>query len=105
MKLDARVGGALTEINRKGAGLEWYRVTAMMPQVSIDLTGHLASRYGGPATSFLHVEFAAGSTEGTCAIRLTDSLVGRVGADTQESVSTGWGAIVGGLVSFLESKR
>jgi DNA-binding transcriptional ArsR family regulator len=105
MKLDARVGGALTEMNRTGAGLEWYRVTAMLPQASIDLTGHLASRYGGPATSFLHIEFAAGPKEGTCTVRLTDSLVGRVSADTHESVSTGWGAIVGGLVTLLESKR
>ena len=45
---------------RKGTGIVWYRVMAIDPLRSVDLIGHLAARYGGPATSMLHIELVPG---------------------------------------------
>ena len=47
-----------------GQGIVWYRVIAIDPLRSVDLIGHLAARYGGPATSMLHIELVPGAADG-----------------------------------------
>lgn len=105
MQLDARVGGTLTEVDDEQGGIEWYRVVAVVPRKSIDLVGQLASRYGGPATSMLHISLEAGPERGTTTLRLTDSVFGRIGPDLRASLTSGWEAIVGAglLVSLGKS--
>lgn len=100
MRFDARAGGALVESNDRGTAIEWYRVYAVDPGRSIDLVGQLASRYGGPATSLVHI--ALESTDGgrATALRMTDSVVGRAGPQLRSSITDGWQAILGaGLVT------
>lgn len=102
MQLMASPGGGLIEVSESGAGLEWYRVIAVDPMKSIDLAGHLASRYGGPATSLLHIALEPGAEDGVTVVRLTDSLVGRLGINLRSSITSGWEAIIGqGLMSQL----
>lgn len=104
MMLDAVLGGSLAERADSGAGIEWYRVVAVEPGKSIDLAGQLASRYGGPATSLLHIGLDIGGTEGTVVIRLTDSVFGRIGPNLSASLTAGWEAIIGqGLVARLRA--
>ena len=72
---------------------------------SVDLAGHLATRYGGPATSLLHIEIAPGEAEGASVLKLTDSVFGRIGPNLRASLASGWQAIVGeGLVGFAEKE-
>ncbi len=102
MRFEARLDGQLREENPGGGGVLWYRVFGLDPMRSVDLIGHLAARYGGPAASMLHVEWAPGETDGSCLLKLTDSIVGRIGPGMRQSVSSGWQSIIGeGLVAHL----
>ena len=99
MSFEPRLGAALRE-EKGGRGLVWYSVIALDPLRSVDLIGHLAARFGGPATSLLHIEIAAGDAEGSSVLKLTDSVFGRIGPGLRASLSEGWQAIVGeGLVA------
>jgi DNA-binding transcriptional ArsR family regulator len=103
MRFDPRIGGRLREEGPDGGGVVWYSVIALDPLRSVDLAGHLAARYGGPATSLLHLEIVPGAADGTSLLKLTDSVFGRIGADMRASLASGWQAIVGeGLVAHLE---
>lgn len=102
MRFEARLGGQLTE-HHEGAGVLWYSVFAVDPGKSLDLSGALATRYGGPAISLLHLEIEPKEKSSTT-LRLTDSLFGRLGPETQSHVASGWGAIVGGLIRHVEEQ-
>lgn len=99
MSFQPLLGATLRE-EKGGQGLVWYSVTALDPLRSVDMIGHLAARFGGPATSMLHIEIAPGAEEGTSLLKLTDSVFGRIGPGLRASLSEGWQAIVGeGLVA------
>lgn len=99
MTFEERVGGELTELGPNGAGLCWYRVIALDPGKSVDLAGQLASRYGGPATSLLHLTLEPGEQEGTTLLKLTDSVFGRIGEGFHASAAEGWGLVFGSLAA------
>ncbi len=102
MTFEARLGGQLREARPDGGGIVWYSVIAIEPMRSVDLAGHLATRYGGPASSLLHIEVAPGAGEGTAVLKLTDSVYGRIGPGMRASLTRGWQAIIGdGLVANL----
>jgi DNA-binding transcriptional ArsR family regulator len=106
MSLEAKLGAQLREESPDsgGAGLVWYQVIAIDPMRSVDLAGHLAARYGGPASSLLHIEIVPGESEGSSLLKLTDSVFGRIGPGLRASLTSGWQAIVGeGLVASLGS--
>jgi hypothetical protein len=106
MVFEQRIGGQLREERPDGAGLVWYSVIALEPQRSVDLAGHLATRYGGPASSMLHLEVVPGSADGTSVLKLTDSVFGRIGSNMRVSLNSGWQAIVGeGLVKHITKER
>jgi hypothetical protein len=99
MSFEPRLGGQLREARPDGGGLAWYEVIALEPLRSVDLAGHLATRYGGPASSLLHIEIVPGASDGTSVLKLTDSVFGRIGPNLRASLAEGWQAIVGeGLV-------
>jgi hypothetical protein len=101
MHFEPKLGARLSEQSESGGGIIWYEVIAIDPMRSVDLLGHLAARYGGPASSMLHIEIAPGESEGSAILKLTDSVFGRVGPNLRASLSSGWQAIVGeGLVAF-----
>lgn len=91
------VGGELVETGSDGAGLSWYRVIALTPGISVDLAGQLAARYGGPATSLVHLRLEP-SGDATV-LKLTDSVFGRLGDGFRANATEGWQAIFGGLVA------
>ena len=95
MFLDEKTGGTLREERPDGGGLLWYTVIALDPFKSVDLSGHLASRYGGPATTLLHIELTPGHAEGSTLFKLTDSVFGKLGSGFKASATTGWNAIFG----------
>jgi DNA-binding transcriptional ArsR family regulator len=101
MQFEPRLGARLREESDGGSGIIWYEVIAIDPMRSVDLLGHLAARYGGPASSLLHIEIAPGESEGSSILKLTDSVFGRVGPNLRASLASGWHAIIGeGLVAF-----
>ncbi len=103
MRFEARLGGRLREEDADGGGIVWYEVIALDPLRSVDLAGHLATRYGGPASSLLHIEIVPGERDGTSLLKLTDSVFGRIGPELRASLAGGWQAILGdGLVAHLE---
>ncbi|MGB0133160.1 ArsR/SmtB family transcription factor [Dokdonella sp.] len=105
MTFDQKVGGCLREEAPNGGGVLWYTVFALNPRRSVDLVGDLATRYGGPARSTLHLEIVTGEADGTSILKLTDAIVGRIGPDMHTSVSSGWKAILGdGLVAHLNKQ-
>jgi hypothetical protein len=100
MRFAPELGAQLRE-EGPGGGLVWYQVIAIEPMRSVDLAGHLAARYGGPASSLLHIEIVPGAEEGSSVLKLTDSVFGRIGPELRASLTSGWQAIVGeGLVAF-----
>ena len=102
MSLEPVLGAELRE-QKGGQGILWYRVIAIDPLRSVDLIGHLAARYGGPATSMLHIEIVPGAADGTSLLKLTDSVFGRIGPELRASLTSGWQSIIGnGLVAHLE---
>jgi hypothetical protein len=97
------LGSFLREEGPGGSGLIWYRLISLSPFSSLDLAGELASRYGGPATSLLHIGLEPGSEEGSTMLKLTDSVFGRIGPELKNSLSSGWQSIIGeGLKAHLE---
>jgi DNA-binding transcriptional ArsR family regulator len=101
MSLEAKLGARLREETPDGGGLIWYQVIAIEPMRSVDLAGHLAARYGGPASSLLHIEIVPGESEGSSVLKLTDSVFGRIGPNLRASLTSGWQAILGeGLVAY-----
>ena len=106
MSCAPRLGGQLREEAANGAGVLWYQVIALVPMRSVDFAGNLAARYGGPATSLLHIEIAPGAADGSSVLKLTDSVFGRIGPDLRASLSSGWQSIIGeGLVRFVAEER
>jgi DNA-binding transcriptional ArsR family regulator/uncharacterized protein YndB with AHSA1/START domain len=102
MSFEPRIGGQLREERPDGGGVVWYTVFALDPMRSVDLSGHLAARYGGPALSLLHLEIVPAAAEGTSLLKLTDSVHGRIGPDMRASLASGWQAIIGeGLVAHI----
>ena len=103
MTCEALVGAQMREDSASGAGVIWYTVFALDPVRSVDLKGDLAARYGGPASSFLHIEIVPGSSDQTSVLKLTDSVFGRIGPEMKASLTSGWQGIFGdGLVAFIE---
>ena len=104
MSLSGEVGSGLVEAGADGSRLLWYTLTATQAMKSIDLVGHLAARYGGPATSHLHLELGPGQAEGSTVIKMTDSIIGPAGADMSASLQEGWQAILGeGFVRHVKA--
>jgi DNA-binding transcriptional ArsR family regulator len=103
MTFEPRIGAQLREERPDGGGLIWYTIIALDPLRSVDMVGHLAARYGGPAESLLNLELVPGNADGTTLLKLTDSVFGRIGPDMRTSLESGWQAIVGmGLVELLQ---
>ena len=101
MSFDAQIGGQLIERNDSGAAVTWYTIFALQPHQSVDLKGQLATRYGGPAQTLLHIEFIDLGKD-KCSIKLTDSVFGRLGPEIATSITSGWNAIIGdGFVASL----
>jgi len=85
---EAYPGGRLYEdAGEKGGGV-WYTVLNISPPNQLQLVGHLAPQYGGPATTILQLtlEEANGSTT----LHVSDALFGRLSNETQSQVSEGW---------------
>jgi DNA-binding transcriptional ArsR family regulator len=102
MHFEPKLGARLREESESGGGIIWYEVIAIEPMRSVDLFGHLAARYGGPASSLLHIEIVPGTKDGSSILKLTDSVFGRVGPNLRASLTSGWQAIVGeGLVAHV----
>jgi len=87
-QLEAHVGGRLYEETDTGAGLLWYTVTAIEPEVSLNLAGHLAPPWGGPATSLL--SFQLEDNDGATLLKFSDNLFGVVSETLEKNATEGW---------------
>jgi DNA-binding transcriptional ArsR family regulator len=104
MSFAAEVGGGVVETGADGSRLLWYTLTSQQPMKCLDLVGHLAARYGGPATSHLHLELCPSQNEGATTIKMTDCVIGPAKAHAASTLKEGWQAIFGeGLVAHLEA--
>jgi DNA-binding transcriptional ArsR family regulator len=88
MRFEARLGGRLYEEATDGSGVVWYTVVGMERGRSLDLVGHLAVRYGGPALTLLRL--ALREDAGGCVLELGDAVLGRVSDATRGSLESGW---------------
>lgn len=95
MQFSPELGAGLRETNAVGSGVEWYRIYAIEHLRSIDLRGELASRYGSPGVSLLHIALEADQTGEQTVLRLTDTLIGKVTGEFRAATAEGWQAIIG----------
>jgi len=86
--LEARAGGSLLEHDGDGASLLWFTVLAVEPPRSINLAGALAPPFGGPCQTFLLLELEG--RDGATAVRLTNSLHGRIDEAMLPEIEDGW---------------
>lgn len=102
--LEPWAGGRVFEEGEDGAALLWYQVIAIDPPRSLNLVGHLAPPYGGPATTMLHLGLESTGPERTV-LRISDSAFGVVDEQWRSSVTGGWQMLFGdGLKTFVESR-
>ncbi|MEM7164705.1 MAG: SRPBCC domain-containing protein [Planctomycetota bacterium] len=87
-QLEPHVGGRLYEETDSGAGLLWFTVTAIEPQKSLNLAGHIAPPWGGPATSQL--SFQLEDHDGGTLVKFHDYLFGVVSEAMQQAMTDGW---------------
>jgi hypothetical protein len=89
LTLEPNPGGRMFESNTEGAGLVWYTVIAVEPGESMNLAGHIAPPFGGPATTLLRLQLEDAPDGGTV-LNVSDSLFGCVDEGTRSSVTDGW---------------
>lgn len=103
MVIEPRAGGRMFEDCGKGAGAMWGLVTECHPQSVLAITGHTASKWGGPNMWILRVEFAA-KGKGTRLVLVND-VVGRMDARHARDLRLGWMTLFGeALKEFAESR-
>ena len=96
--IEARIGGRVFEDWGDGAGVIWYHVFGMKPEVSLDLQGAMGVPFG-PAMTLLHLELAVHDS-GTL-LQVSDSTLGRGGG--RDEKLEGWRQVFGdGLKTFVE---
>ena len=88
MTLEAKAGGRLFERGKNGSELLWFTVHAIDPEKSMDLVGHLAPAYGGPATTMLHLELEP-DRDGATLFKITNAIFGHIG-ENLKSIKDGW---------------
>jgi DNA-binding transcriptional ArsR family regulator/uncharacterized protein YndB with AHSA1/START domain len=99
--LEPWVGGRLYETGQGGSSVLWYTVTGIDPERALDLAGHLAVRYGGPATSILRLTLEARGS-GTV-LQVSDAIFGQVTESLRTSLTQGWSYLfTDGLKAYLE---
>lgn len=102
MELEPRAGGRLVERNGE-AELLWGQVIRIEPARMLQLAGHLAPEFGGPATSIWSITLEA-EGEGT-KLKLSDSVVGHVDEKMRSSLESGWKHLFeSGLRDYIERK-
>jgi DNA-binding transcriptional ArsR family regulator len=96
--IEARIGGRVFEDWGDGAGVIWYHVFGMKPEVSLDLQGAMGVPFG-PAMTLLHLELAVHDS-GTL-LKVSDSTLGRGGGRNEKL--EGWRQVFSdGLKTFVE---
>ncbi len=99
--LEPEAGGRLFE-QSGDQHLLWYTVIAVQQNESIDLVGYISPKYGGPATTMLNATLNIESANRT-ALRISDSIYGRVSDGLVSSLSSGWQLLFSdGLKAFVE---
>lgn len=93
LSFEARAGGLLLERQAGMASLLWYQVQLCDPGSALQMVGHLAPDWGGPATSML--SFGLESRPTGTMLRVRDSLIGRFGAETLAALEAGWRGLFG----------
>jgi len=94
-------GGRLYEDAGDGNGGLWYTVMNIDSPSSLQMVGHLAPQFGGPATTMLQLKLE--KMDGQTMLHLTDALFGLLTPQTQKQVTEGWACLFEqGLKSYLE---
>lgn len=103
MKFEPFVGGRLYEEGPSGSIL-WATCYTILPGRALDMIGFMTPAFGGPCFTMWHVEFE--ESEGKTTLKLSDSLVGKVGEGTAENMGQGWSFLFGDLFkNYVEGKR
>lgn len=98
---EAYLGGRLYEDAGKNSGGIWYTVMNIVPPDQVQLVGHLAPQYGGPATSILQLTLE--EANGWTTLHISDALFGRLGEQIQSQVAEGWKLLFEeGLKTYVE---
>jgi DNA-binding transcriptional ArsR family regulator len=101
MRLEPKLGGLLYEDWGEGAGFVWATIIGLNPPASLDMVGHMAAGFGGPATTIVRIELLA--AESGTVVRLTDAVMGHVSEDSPRHLREGWTAILTSLGRTAEA--
>jgi uncharacterized protein YndB with AHSA1/START domain len=91
--LEARLGGRLYEETNDGKALEWARVIAINPPISIDFQGIMTPAFGGPTLTTVHLSIA--ETETGSELTMTEGLLGRITDASLAQMQQGWDFLFG----------
>lgn len=102
--IEEKLGGKMYEDFGNNEGLIWADVIGLDKPSKVILRGQLSPEFGGPAISFLQIEFKAEGT-GTQMI-VTDSYLGPNAEKNAAGVEQGWKSIFGeSFKNYFESKK
>jgi uncharacterized protein YndB with AHSA1/START domain len=100
--VEPRLGGHVYEDWGNGAGALWYTVISIDPPRSLELAGHLTPAFGGPAKTYLRLDFVADGR--ATRLRISDAVFGRVSDASMEQLRAGWEKLFGeGLKAYVEA--
>ncbi len=100
VNLDPVPGGLLAEHGAEGAALVWYSVQMVVPGKSLNLVGHIAPAWGGPALSMLQLKLEP--TDDGTVLKISDALVGVMSETQLASLQSGWKQLFGeGLADWV----
>lgn len=100
--LEPKLGGRMYEDWGDGGGLLWYTVIGIRPGQSLELAGHLTPAFGGPAKTYLKINFLADGQ--ATRLQISDSAFGRVSTNSLEQFRSGWEMLFGqGLKAYVEA--
>jgi uncharacterized protein YndB with AHSA1/START domain len=99
--LEPRLGGRLHEDWGDGQGVVWFTVNCIEAPRRLDLVGHLAPAFGGPALSYLSLQLEEAGKK--TLLKLSDGVHGRVGPETETNLREGWQLLFGeALKDYVE---
>jgi len=93
VKLEPHLGGRLYEETPDGQALEWARVIAVNPLVSLDFQGVMTPSFGGPTLTTVQLSLA--EVEGGTELTMTEGLIGRVTDEGLAQMAQGWDFLFG----------
>jgi uncharacterized protein YndB with AHSA1/START domain len=101
--IEPRAGGRMYEHGPAGEEFLWYTVLGVVPGKSLDLSGTITARFGGPVISIVHLKLIGHGS--ATVLELSDSLLGNISDTMPVETREGWRKLLEeGLRQYVEQR-